>query len=59
MNSEHKKVGRPKGTVKENHKQYKTFSVACLYDEWEIITQKAKEQNKTISRLLIDNILSK
>ena len=55
------KGGRPKGSTKEGAtgrlKQYKTFSVSCLPSEYERIRKKAEEQNKTISRLLVEAVI--
>ena len=54
------KGGRPKGSVKEGAtgrlKPYKTFSVSCPLDEYERVKAKAEEQNKTISRFLLDAV---
>ena len=51
-------AGRPKGSVKENKKIYKTFSVSCLEEEYFSIKQNAEKNKKTISRYLIDLALS-
>ena len=54
------KGGRPIGSVKEGSKgrlkPYKTFSVSCPLDEYERVKAKAEEQNKTISRYLLDAV---
>lgn len=47
-------AGRPKGTVKENKKVYKTFSVSCLEHELELIKRNAEKRGKTPSRYLVD-----
>ena len=51
-------AGRKKGST-TNNTGYKSgrIVISCLESEEMAIKQKAKEQNKTVSRLIIDSVL--
>ncbi len=51
-------AGRKKGST-TNNTGYKNgrIVISCLESEEMAIRQKAKEQNKTVSRLIIDSVL--
>ena len=52
-------AGRKKGST-TNNTGYKSgrIVISCLESEEMAIKQKAKEQNKTVSRLIIDSVLN-
>lgn len=56
-------AGRPKGALGKHNSGrktiYKTFSVACLPDEWEAIKSGAEKAGKSISRYIVDIVLEK
>ena len=48
------KGGRPKGSVKEGSRPFRSFSVSCHHDEYDIIRKKAEEKGVSISRFLVE-----
>lgn len=51
-------AGRPVGTKTGRTVEYKTISISALPEEVEIIKEAAKKAGKTVSRYLIELVLS-
>jgi len=51
-------AGRPVGTKTGRTVEYKTISISALPEEVEIIKEAAKKAGKTVSRYLIELVIS-
>ena len=49
-----RRVGRPKGSVKDVHKPFKHLSIHCSPEEVEMIKEKAARAGVPVGRFLIN-----
>jgi len=55
---EEEKKGKPGRKPTGRKKFFKTFSVSCTPEQYEIIKDIAFQKNKTVSRLFVETILN-